>query len=241
MPQSWQGEPLDLGEPFWTNEPILSWRVLDLQHMNRSMASDAVHLHDGMWLFIGDHSRIPVPECSCGYYSWKSPLDAFGHWWNLMRLGQNPTTFTLAQVELTGRVIEHEWGYRSQRMRLVRVGNPPGPRGLPVWRLRMSAYSWGLVSPRYEGRFDEPFRPLITTNGDWQRWLFVPEDMMELPTTDTPLDITSAPFIEARRYRCVGSHYESRTGIRINAYIDEQWVIDEWSQSDKDELANLLR
>lgn len=57
-----------------------------------------------------DH-EAPEWDCSCGYYALQTlRRDALERW--------------SADVELWGRVIEHEWGWRAQYQRLVRIYAP---------------------------------------------------------------------------------------------------------------------
>lgn len=58
-----------------------------------------------------DDHEAPEWDCSCGYYALQTlHLDALEQW--------------SADVELWGRVIEHEWGWRAQHQRLVRIYAP---------------------------------------------------------------------------------------------------------------------
>jgi len=71
------------------------------------------------------HHRVPDEGCSCGFYAMKE-LDA-----QLLRTAgmavqdarNNGTeeVFVLGRVELAGKVIEHELGYRAERARIVEL------------------------------------------------------------------------------------------------------------------------
>lgn len=56
-----------------------------------------------------DGSRVPSPECTCGIYAVRSTA----------RLPGRPSVHVVARVELEGRVLEGERGYRAERARLV--------------------------------------------------------------------------------------------------------------------------
>jgi hypothetical protein len=70
----------------------------------------------------GDHVA-PDPDCSCGYYGWKERRfeghQPFGH------LGHYATATTAwqpwAEVDFYGQIIEHEYGYRAERQRILAI------------------------------------------------------------------------------------------------------------------------
>ncbi len=68
---------------------------------------------------------VPDWGCTCGFYSWKldQPVPMWRAWHP--RVGASPSFLCLLLVELTGRVIEHEEGYRAEHQRVLEVQLPP--------------------------------------------------------------------------------------------------------------------
>jgi hypothetical protein len=62
---------------------------------------------------LADHDS-PAPDCSCGFYAVADESQ-------LWRLGADEPELALLEVELAGRVIEHEHGYRASDQRVVGV------------------------------------------------------------------------------------------------------------------------
>jgi hypothetical protein len=73
----------------------------------------------------GDGHWAPAEGCRCGIYAFKSPADAarmltrfaYGRY----RVLPKEPTFASGVVELAGQVIEHEFGYRAERARIVTI------------------------------------------------------------------------------------------------------------------------
>jgi hypothetical protein len=68
----------------------------------------------GGFSFLGDH-EVPDPRCTCGFYGVPHK-----HAKEVMADYQSGT-FCRLEVELFGRVIKHERGYRAQRQRVLSV------------------------------------------------------------------------------------------------------------------------
>jgi hypothetical protein len=62
---------------------------------------------------LADHDA-PDADCSCGFYA----VDDDTHLW---RLGADEPELAVLDVELAGRVIEHDHGYRASHQRVVKV------------------------------------------------------------------------------------------------------------------------
>jgi hypothetical protein len=62
---------------------------------------------------LGDH-RAPDSDCSCGFYA---VVDESQLW----RLGADEPELAVLDVELAGRVIEHDHGYRASHQRVTHV------------------------------------------------------------------------------------------------------------------------
>jgi hypothetical protein len=121
-------------------------------------------------LVWGDFSQHRVPDegCSCGFYAMKE-LDAqLLHFATMAVHAAGPTgkdeVFVLGRVELAGKVIEHELGYRAERARIVEliplrdqqriveaiarragvpVGRPVRVRRAPIRdRVRLLRFAW---------------------------------------------------------------------------------------------------
>lgn len=71
--------------------------------------------------------EAPAVSCSCGFYA--VPAD---------KLGEHEYNGVALQVELSGRVIEHELGYRAEHQRVIQVTAPPCPgcggKATRAWR-----------------------------------------------------------------------------------------------------------
>lgn len=59
--------------------------------------------------------RVPHPACSCGFYAWRSPevlVEMWGH--EVTQVDQLAAKVVFGGVAMWGRVMPHEFGYRSQ-------------------------------------------------------------------------------------------------------------------------------
>lgn len=74
----------------------------------------------------GGHSA-PGEGCSCGFYAAK----ALVHSVDLARAA--PTGLLVGRVELAGKVIEHDEGYRAERARIVELLPMPGQESVAEW------------------------------------------------------------------------------------------------------------
>lgn len=74
---------------------------------------------DGEWPEL---HLAPDPRCWCGIYAWRRKEDLLGPF-----VGLGAPVAVVGEVELSGRVIEHEFGYRAQRARITRLW-APAPR-----------------------------------------------------------------------------------------------------------------
>lgn len=66
----------------------------------------------------------PSLDCQCGFYAWKTTQGAHEYMKGI------PDGYVLMQVELFGRVIQHENGYRAQSQRVLGVQVPSTCSGL---------------------------------------------------------------------------------------------------------------
>lgn len=114
-------EPADT---FWTPEPILAWRHFRvrsglpyLDSMTRGVYPPNVPAvcQGGL---LGFSHESPHWQCSCGYYSFK----ALPHpWGDDVREIFSDGDVVFAAVHLSGKVIEHEKGYRAQYIKPIAV------------------------------------------------------------------------------------------------------------------------
>ena len=68
--------------------------------------------------------EVPSEDCSCGFYSRKELDPAVGHaaMFHLATVQGLPAVqVVLGRVLLSGKVIEHEWGYRAERARVAEL------------------------------------------------------------------------------------------------------------------------
>lgn len=123
------GRPFEPEQSFFTPQPILAYRAFDLTE-NRLMpltgsGFDAVSLEETYLTWYtrpafcirshshtANHGPAPAWGCTCGFYALKEfPNGQF--------IGQRGHSGIWAAVLLYGRVIEHEEGYRAERMHIV--------------------------------------------------------------------------------------------------------------------------
>jgi hypothetical protein len=89
---------------------------------NRSPADDVALAWDGAsshWVTASCRTRggdpwhfAPVEDCSCGFYAFKELASLVDNGW----LG-----VVLGRVELSGKLIEHDWGFRAERARIAEL------------------------------------------------------------------------------------------------------------------------
>lgn len=114
-------EPADT---FWTPEPILAWRhfrvrsgVPYLDSMTRgAYAPNAPAICQGG--LLGNSHESPSWQCSCGYYAFKNLPHPWGE--DVRELFSDGDV-VFAAVHLSGKVIEHDRGYRAQYIKPIAV------------------------------------------------------------------------------------------------------------------------
>lgn len=77
---------------------------------------------------ISSLEEVPGEACSCGFYAFKSMDIVAAELFNLLlgAPGPLPSALVCGGVELAGKVIEHEIGYRAERARVTEVHPIPG-------------------------------------------------------------------------------------------------------------------
>jgi hypothetical protein len=129
--------------------PIVAYRMWLVDHRGSIMSPNQqlTRWSVGAWVTascrrFGEHleidppgHRAPAEGCRCGIYALKHPADCvtllrvfgFGRY----RVSPFDPTFATGVVELAGKVIEHELGYRAERARIVSIvpvqWRPPAP------------------------------------------------------------------------------------------------------------------
>jgi hypothetical protein len=69
------------------------------------------------------HGRVPGERCTCGFYSMKTlpalePMCRFVREWAMAR---GASGAILGRVDLAGKIIDHDFGYRAERARVAQV------------------------------------------------------------------------------------------------------------------------
>ena len=112
-------------------EPLLAWRAwrvcMPTPRDSNSCPAMCSVIQDTPWMprkkFSAEHSfdlgakcrGFLVPDCSCGIYGFKDPLEAFVYLIRLRdRLLSMAVEVALGTVSLWGKVVECELGYRAQ-------------------------------------------------------------------------------------------------------------------------------
>jgi hypothetical protein len=75
-----------------------------------------------------DPHQAPGETCTCGFYAMKELTPELRLWASFPIGDASPGSaerFVLGRVELAGKVIEHEFGYRAERARIVEL--------IPIW------------------------------------------------------------------------------------------------------------
>lgn len=133
------GELAEPSDEYWLPEPIIAHRLYSVTNgrlypLNLQFR-DPYEKDRQAYCLVADGMRShlsPGFGCSCGYYSSKS-----AEW--LTQFHEINRVY--AKVALTGRVVEHEGGYRSQYQEILEID----PRGSYVTDIRLRE----LVVPRY--------------------------------------------------------------------------------------------
>ena len=114
-------------EPMWTTGPVIGWRRFAV-YPNSNEQDILVGPTGKPWqtstliarcLHESKTSRHVAPawDCECGIYAMTYPPSM-------------STSFNvLAEVELSGRVIEHEYGYRAEKATILRLWSPKELQG----------------------------------------------------------------------------------------------------------------
>lgn len=133
-------DEMDLEEPFWLPEAVTGWRGFSLTEVNGLWQLRGVKMvwpgadpgpatcnPIGTPTSSGEH-KSPKVACMCGYYIVKNYED-LGNW------------EVEAYVEGWGDVVEHEKGYRVERIRILKL-RPAGMTNLtrPITKLVAKRY-----------------------------------------------------------------------------------------------------
>lgn len=81
---------------------------------------DSIRWNSG---YISQDHEIPEINCTCGFYGFKTRKQVMNYFHYLLsiqfiRNGKKPVLF-LAKVHFSGKIIEHEIGYRAERMEII--------------------------------------------------------------------------------------------------------------------------
>jgi hypothetical protein len=75
------------------------------------------------------HHRVPHEGCSCGFYAMKELDPKLVLVVSTQRLAGTDGVLVLGRVELAGKIIEHDLGYRAERARIVELVPLRGDKG----------------------------------------------------------------------------------------------------------------
>ena len=106
--------------------------------------------------------EVPSEGCSCGFYSCKELDDAVSHApiFRLSTQGLPPVQVVLGRILLSGKVIEHESGYRAERARVAELIPFRGTeRSIMVLAHRLGVG----MAPAVEPRAPEELLDLVVT------------------------------------------------------------------------------
>jgi hypothetical protein len=125
----WQVEDED-GEPVFLSpmHPSRDWNAATQGWVSAScsVGSDELFVSaDGELAWGPIPHRVPGEGCSCGFYAMKELGAQLRHAVTMSVHAADRTgmkeVFVLGRVELAGKVIEHELGYRAERARIVEL------------------------------------------------------------------------------------------------------------------------
>ena len=115
------GTPQD--EPFWSPEPVQGWRMWTLRGNNlvgnfgqpwRTGQIEAIHASDLRGSTHREHDA-PDPDCRCG-------VNAYDTWERLVsRESTDHHEAVIGLIDMWGKVIQHEQGYRAQHAKIMRL------------------------------------------------------------------------------------------------------------------------
>ena len=107
--------PWDAPEPdeeFWSPEPMVGWRFWDWEGESLKGIWEAWP-HSGHSAVCDACPEVPGWFHTCGIYALKDPSSLAGY-------GEREEAI-VGRVELSGMVIEHDWGYRATSARIVEL------------------------------------------------------------------------------------------------------------------------
>lgn len=110
-------------ETFWLPKPIVAYKAIDPFLNWPTGQSEKAECRRGAYMLdrrSHQGETVPAVECTCGFYAWKTLEQAIQH--AAVRNG-----FDVWKVELTGLVIEHEHGWRSEFITLAERLQPRDP------------------------------------------------------------------------------------------------------------------
>ena len=127
-------------------EPLIGWRVWCVTRTRSGFRLASV-IRDDVWpvdaeLVAGCDSghSAPYEDCACGIHATRDPEAVLSY----LRGRDEPATVArvLGRVQLWGRVVEHERGWRAERARALDVWLPPELDGaLDAYRLSVASAS----------------------------------------------------------------------------------------------------
>lgn len=145
------GEPwFKLGSP---NRPY----CFDLHNWNCCDITPAQDMDDEEWKKALPSSRISLMHATqAGFHSFNHAIDAAEY-------AKNNNAEILAKIQIAGRIIEHEYGYRSQYLRVTELYCEDGRDGSSIadklgWPFELPAFSKAVTKG---GDFTASFDPKL--------------------------------------------------------------------------------
>lgn len=141
-PRGWQEIPPEPSEVMYSPDPVVGFRSMRVDgnelvgHNQGRVAGKEWVIAQCPWAtrayFTAHHGPVPGWLCMCGFYAHKHQVDTYVDAIHMERA-------VVVVVHLAGRVIEHETGYRAERMRVVGYVAPVGVAGVPEWLPRVES------------------------------------------------------------------------------------------------------
>lgn len=138
---------------FDTGEGSLRPYYFDLHKWNCSDITPAESVDDEEWIQTMNASRVGLMRATqAGFHSFHQPVDAVAY-------AEHTHAMVVGKVQVAGRVIEHEHGYRSQFLRIIALYLRNGSKGDSTevadalgWPFDLQPFSQALK----QGRGGEP-------------------------------------------------------------------------------------
>jgi len=180
----WVDQQTTPPQPHWSPTSITAWKYFTMQdgkmtgrirpwehpHLQAVCLIDASYEHSHP-----DNQPVPAWNCSCGIYAYSDKPSPSYYW-------DSDYGLAIAQVELSGTIIEHDSGYRAEKAKVIRWWSAADldtlyERAVEHWRqgqisTAIEIVAFGNPEPTYisepSPHIPRPIHSLVSLSPQWR-------------------------------------------------------------------------